>query len=277
VTSPPVIGICVALERVSWGAWEDERAALVTHNYVTAVERAGGLALLLVPGEATTEDPDLLLDRIDGLLLAGGADVDPGFYGAEPHPETKETWPERDRFELALTRRALERGMPLLGICRGMQLLNVALGGTLVQHLPETVGHERHRAAPGRFGDHEVRLAPGTLACRAGGGERVGVKSHHHQGVGRLGEGIEVTGWGVDDDLIEAIELPGHEFALGVAWHPEEDERSTVIGALVEAARRDDKSQPSRRRDDKSNGMSQIGPSAGGSGRSGPSSKGAAA
>lgn len=233
----PAIGICAALERVSWGVWKDERVALAPRNYATAVERAGGLPLLLVPTEATTEDPDLLLDRIDALVLAGGADVDPGSYGAEPHPETKNTWPERDRFELALTRRALERRMPLLGICRGMQMLNVALGGTLVQHLPDTVGHEGHRAVPGQLGEHEVRLAPGTLAFRAAGGERCGVKSHHHQGIDRLGEGLQVTGWGVEDDLIEAIELPDHEFALGVVWHPEEDARSEVIGALVEAAR----------------------------------------
>lgn len=235
--SLPVVGICAALERVSWGAWKDERVALAPRNYMSAVERAGGLALLLVPSEATTENPDLLLDRIDALLLAGGADVDPGSYGAEPHPETKNTWPERDRFELALTQRALERGMPLLGICRGMQMLNVARGGTLVQHLPDAVGHEGHRATAGQFGDHEVRLAPDTLACRAAGGERLAVKSHHHQGIDRLGEGLEVTGWGAEDDLAEAIELPGDAFALGVIWHPEEDVRSKVIGALVEAAR----------------------------------------
>jgi putative glutamine amidotransferase len=234
--SLPAIGICAAIERVSWGVWKDERVALAPGNYATAVERAGGLSLLLVPGEAATADPDLLLDRIEALLLAGGADIDPASYGAEPHPETKNTWPERDRFELALTRRALERGMPLLGICRGMQLLNVARGGTLVQHLPETVGHDGHRLTPGRFGDHQVRLAPGSLACRAAGAERLGVKSHHHQGIGQLGEGLEVSGWGAEDELIEAIEVPGDEFALGVVWHPEEDVRSKVIGALVEAA-----------------------------------------
>jgi putative glutamine amidotransferase len=246
--SARAIGICAALERVSWGVWENEAVALAPRSYATAVQRAGGVALLLVPGEAATEDPDQLLDRIDGLLLAGGADVDPGSYGAEPHPETRGTWPERDRFELALARRAIERRMPLLGICRGMQALNVALGGTLVQHLPETIGHEGHRAVPGAFGDHEVRLAPGTLARRAAGAERLGVKSHHHQGIARLGEGLVVTGWGVEDELIEAIELPDHEFCLGVVWHPEEDARSEVIGAFVAAARRAETLERSARR-----------------------------
>jgi putative glutamine amidotransferase len=201
------------------------------------VQRAGGVALVLPPDEVALADPDVLLDRVDALLLAGGADLDPASYGAEPHPETVGTWPERDRFELALTRRALERGMPVLGICRGMQLLNVALGGTLDQHLPETIGNDVHRSVAGTFGDHRVRLQPDTLAHRAVGAEEVEVRSHHHQGVDRLGEGLVVSGWSVDDDLVEAIELPERRFALGVIWHPEEDESSKVIGAVVEAAR----------------------------------------
>ena len=122
-------------------------------------------------------------------MLAGGADVDPGSYGAKPHGETATTWPERDRFELALAHRALERDIPLLGICRGMQMLNVACGGTLDQHLPEALGHEGHRAVPGTFSDHEVVVEPGTLAERALGAERSEVKSHHHQGIDELGEG----------------------------------------------------------------------------------------
>jgi putative glutamine amidotransferase len=235
--SAPAVGICAAIERVSWGVWDGYEVTLAPRGYVTAVQRAGAIAIVLPPDEVAVADPDVLLDRVDALMLAGGADIDPASYGAEPHPETAGSWPERDRFELALTRRALEREMPVLGICRGMQLLNVALGGTLDQHLPETIGSGVHRSLAGTFGDHRVRLQPGTLACRAAGAESIDVRSHHHQGVDRLGEGLVVSGWSVQDDLVEAIELPEHRFALGVIWHPEEDETSGVIAAVVEAAR----------------------------------------
>jgi putative glutamine amidotransferase len=228
------IGICAALERARWGPWEDE-ATLVPRSYPAAVQRAGALALLVPPDGTAASDPDPLLDRIDGLMLAGGADVDPGSYGAQPHPELGPTWPERDRFEIALVRRALERGMPVLGVCRGMQILNVALGGTLVQHLPAVLGHDEHRVTPGAFGEHEVRLEPGSVAAKAAGGERVTVKSHHHQGIGELGRGLVATGWSADGKLIEAIEIPEQAFALGVLWHPEEDHHGHVIAALVEA------------------------------------------
>ena len=204
--------------------------------YATAVQAAGALALVLPPDDAAAQSPDALLDRIDALLLAGGADIDPASYGAKPHPETKGTWPERDRFELALAHRALERDMPVLGICRGMELLNVALGGTLVQHLPDVLGTNDHRKVPGAFGDHEVRLEPGSLAARAVGAERATVKSHHHQGLDELGDGLRASGWSVPDELVEAVELPELRFTLGVLWHAEQDERSKVIAALVEAA-----------------------------------------
>jgi putative glutamine amidotransferase len=237
MVSAPAIGICAAIERVSWGVWQGYEVTLAPRAYVTAVQRAGGLGIVLPPDEAAVGDPDLLLDRIDGLMLAGGADIDPPAYGAEAHPETTGTWPERDRFELALTRRALERDMPVLGICRGMQLLNVALDGTLDQHLPESAGNEVHRTVAGTFGDHGVRLEPGSLAAAAAGKESLAVRSHHHQGVDRLGEGLRVSGWSEQDDLVEAIELPGSPFALGVIWHPEEDPDSPLIAALVDAAR----------------------------------------
>jgi putative glutamine amidotransferase len=146
--------------------------------------------------------------------------------------------PERDAFELALTRRALERDLPLLGICRGMQVMNIARGGTLEQHLPDSHGHSDHRRVLGTFddADHDVRLTEGSLAQRAAGETVHGTKSHHHQGVGAIGEGFEVTGWAVMDELPEAMEDPTLRFALGVQWHPEADETSRFIAALVAEA-----------------------------------------
>jgi putative glutamine amidotransferase len=234
----PIIGLCTPLERARWGAW-DLDAFLVPRNYVDAVRRAGGLALLLAPDPAITDDPDEILDRVDALMLVGGADLDPASYGAERHPLTIGCVPERDAFEIALVRRALERDLPLLGICRGMQVMNVARGGTLHQHLPDVVGHDHHRRVLGSFhgNDHDVRLQPGSLAARAAGEELHATKSHHHQAVDRVGDGLSVTGRTELDELPEAIELPGNRFALGVQWHPEADEESRLIAALVEEAR----------------------------------------
>jgi putative glutamine amidotransferase len=234
--STPIIGICAAVERVRWGPWDDF-VTMTPRSYVRAVQAAGGLAVLLPPDDAAAEDPDVLLDRLDALLLAGGTDVDPAAYGARPHPELGNTVPERDRFELALAHRALERELPLLAICRGMQMLNVACGGTLVQHVPEVVGHEEHRHTPGQFADHEVELETGSLLARAAGADRLAVKSHHHQGVDELGESLVASGWADGDGLVEAIEDPGRRFVLGVLWHPEEDESSRLIAALIEKAR----------------------------------------
>jgi putative glutamine amidotransferase len=228
-----VIGICAAIEQARWGAW-DTLVLLSPRNYSLAVQREGAIALMLSPDAAVADDPDQLLDILDGLILAGGSDLDPSSYGAEPHPETAGTRPERDEFELALARAALDRDMPVLGICRGMQLLNVACGGTLEQHLGDVIAH---RHTPGAFCDHAVVLQPDSLAARAAGTERVSVKSHHHQGVARIGEGLHVSGRSPADDTVEAIELPDRGFALGVLWHPEEDEQSRVIGSLVERAR----------------------------------------
>jgi putative glutamine amidotransferase len=228
------VGICAAIERARWGVW-DQVINLAPRGYATAVQKAGGVALLLPP-DARAEACEEILGHIDAVLLAGGADVDPGTYGEEAHPETANTRPERDAFEVALTRLALERGMPVLGVCRGMHVLNVALGGTLVQHLPDVLGHNEHRHTPGSFSDHEVRLQPGSLAARAIGAERTAVKSHHHQGLDRHGDGVVATGWSEPDEVVEAIELEERPYALGVLWHPEEDEQSRVIGWLVAAA-----------------------------------------
>ena len=228
------VGICAAVERARWGVW-DQVITMAPRGYATAVQKAGGIALILPP-DPSAEAAEQILEHIDALLLAGGADVDPATYGAEAHPETSNTRAERDAFEVALTQSALERGMPVLGVCRGMHVLNVALGGTLIQHLPDVVGHNDHRHTPGAFGDHEVMLQPGSLAARAIGAERTAVKSHHHQGLDRLGQGVVATGWSEPDEVVEAIELEGRPYALGVLWHPEEDERSRVIGSLVAAA-----------------------------------------
>lgn len=234
----PRIGIATYLERARWRRWDAE-AALMPRTYIDHVHRAGGIALLLPPDPAAVEDPDPILDVIDGMLLAGGLDIAPANYGAEPHPAADEPNPERDAFELALARRALERDIPFLGICRGMQVMNVARGGTLIQDLPDALGHEDHRRVLGTFdgSDHDVRLREGSLAARAAGETAHATKSHHHQGVDAVGAGLTVSGWAAMDDLPEALEDPGRRFALGVQWHPEADEASRVIGALVEAAR----------------------------------------
>lgn len=233
----PAIAISTPLTDATYGVWSQSSAVLPA-NYLAEVRRAGGLALMVAPEPELIADPDELLHRIDGLIVSGGVDVDPASYGAEPHPETKGWSTERDDFELALIRRATELDMPVLGICRGMQVLNVAFGGTLIQHLPETVGHEDHRRVPGNFdeADHDVRLVPDTLAAAAAGELLHTTKSHHHQGVDVVGEGLIVTGTSAVDDLVEAVELPERRFVLGVQWHPEADARSRVIGALVQAA-----------------------------------------
>jgi putative glutamine amidotransferase len=233
----PVIGICTVIERARWSVW-DQEAYLLSRSYVRAVQRAGGLVVMIPPDESLHEDPDEVLDIVDGLVLAGGADIDPSSYGAERHPETKGTVPERDAFEIALARRAMDRDIPLLGICRGMQLMNVATGGTLLQHLPDSHGHHEHRRALGSFddADHDVRLVEGSLAHRIAGETIHQTKSHHHQGVDRVGDGFEVTGWAVIDELPEAMEMPGRRFTVGVQWHPEADERSRFLHALVEQA-----------------------------------------
>jgi putative glutamine amidotransferase len=244
----PVIGICAALERARWSVW-DQEALLMARNYVTEVQHAGGMAVLLAIDPTLVADPTQALSMIDGLMLAGGADIDPGAYGQGRHAETTETVPERDEFEIALTRAALERDLPVLGICRGMQLINVAQGGTLLQHLPEHFGHSEHRRSLGSFdgADHMVDVLADTLASQVVGSDGHSTKSHHHQGVDRLGDGLRVSARSPLDDLIEAVELPDRRFVLGVQWHPEADAASPVIAAFVGAAREAREADASRR------------------------------
>ena len=230
----PTIGVTAATENVSYGVWSDIPAVVSPASYVRAVQKAGGRAVLLLPDPEDAEDHGEVLDLLDALVVTGGAgDLDPALYGEERHPETGPVQEERDAYELALVRGALRREMPVLGICRGMQILNVAYGGTIEQHLPDVLGHEEHRHTPGTFADHEVRLVPDSLAARAAGSERTPAKSHHHQGIKEAGEGLKVTGWAVEDDAVEALEDPSCPFVLGVLWHPEEDENSQLIKALV--------------------------------------------
>jgi putative glutamine amidotransferase len=237
VTVRPTIGITASVETVSSGDWT-ELSAAVPFSYARAVQRAGGRAVLLVPDPVDSADPEELLGLVDGVIVSGAAgDVDPARYGASAHPLTQPVTPERDEFELALVRAAARRGTPVLGICRGMQVINVAYGGTLAQHLPDLLDDDQHRGPPGTFADHEVRVEAGSLAARAAGGERTAVRSFHHQGLDRVPDPLVVTARAEGDGVAEAVEDPGQPFLLGVGWHPEEDEASLVVAALVEEAR----------------------------------------
>jgi putative glutamine amidotransferase len=228
----PIIGITAYAEEATWGAWRLP-AALIPLSYVRSVERAGGRALLVPPSEDGIEET---LDRLDGVVFSGGSDIEPERYGAEAHPATTGTRPERDRAELALLTAALERDMPVLALCRGSQVLNVALGGDLEQHLPDRLGHEGHKEVTGTFSEHEVEPVPGTRLAPLLGG-RVTVKSHHHQGYGRLGRGLREAAR-AEDGTLEAIEDPSRRFAVGVLWHPEEGDDARLFEELVEQASR---------------------------------------
>jgi putative glutamine amidotransferase len=227
----PVVGITTYVEEASWGHWTLD-AALIPYDYVRAVEHAGARALLVPPSAEGVEET---LDALDGLVFSGGSDLDPDSYGADAHAETTGTRPERDRGELALLEAALERDMPVLAVCRGFQVLNVARGGDLVQHLPEVVGSEQHREVRGTFSDHGVKIDDGSLLGTVLG-TTAPVKSHHHQGVGRIGDGLREVAW-ADDGTIEGLEDPERRFAVGVLWHPEAGEDRKLFEALVAEAR----------------------------------------
>lgn len=229
--SKPVVGITTYAENAKWGAW-DVPTALVPLNYVQSVEAAGGRALLVPP---STDGVEEALDALDGIVFSGGSDLDPSLYGAEAHPETNGVRPARDRGELALMEGALARDMPMLAICRGLEILNVLRGGDIVQHLPEVVGDERHKETPGVFAQHEVAVSTDS---RLGEilGDRTPVNSHHHQAPGRVGDGLVETAW-ADDGTVEGLEDPSRAFALGVLWHPEVTQDAKLFGALVEEAK----------------------------------------
>ena len=227
--SRPVIGLTTYAEEARFGL-QDTFAAVLPLSYVHAVHSSGGRAVLVTP-----DDPDAdVLDGLDGIMFTGGSDVDPALYGEHPHPTTM-VKPERDTAELLLMRAALAVELPVLGICRGMQLMTVAYGGRLHQHLPDVLGHDTHRPVSGpKFGTHPVRLEPGS---RAHGilGDMVIVNSFHHQGVADPGK-ITAVGWCPDDGLVEVVEDPDHAFALGVQWHPEDTTDFRVFEALIAAA-----------------------------------------
>ena len=227
----PVIGITSYAQDATWGVWHLP-AVLIPLAYVDAVEAAGGRAVVIPPSEDGVEET---LATLDGVIFSGGADVDPARYGAERHPETDTPQSRRDAGELALLEAALARDMPVLAICRGFQLLNVARGGDLVQHLPEEVGNDVHKQVPGEFAVHPVEVKDGTrLAAIVGEGSNV--TSHHHQALGRIGEGLVETAWAADGTL-EGVEDPSLRFAVGVQWHPEAGEDAALFEALVEEAR----------------------------------------
>jgi putative glutamine amidotransferase len=206
---------------------------MLHRTYLDAIERAGAIAVVVSPATTVAENPCAVLDLLDGLILAGGTDIDPVHYGQPAHPKLGRVESVRDHTELALAAAALERDLPVLGICRGMELLNVAAGGTLIQHLPDTVGHDRHLRSVGTFETHSVQVADGTTTARIFGAPTRTVMSHHHQAVDKLGTDVTATAWDADRQVVEAIELSCSRLAVGVQWHPEEEPDSNFIESFI--------------------------------------------
>ncbi|MGE7437608.1 gamma-glutamyl-gamma-aminobutyrate hydrolase family protein [Kitasatospora sp. NPDC001175] len=237
----PLIGLTTYLADAQWGEWELP-AALLPAAYISCLQAAGGRVVLLPP-DAPEAAADVVA-RLDAIVLTSGEDVDPALYGARPHPCTGPPVRERDQWEWAVLAEALARDMPVLGVCRGMQLMNVHAGGTLIQHLPETVGHHGHNLHGGHFSPHAVTTVPGTRIGALLPGTRQ-VATHHHQAVDSLGAGL-IVGARTADGTIEAVESTRHRFAVGVQWHPEMAFDSAVVHALVATARSAPNPAPSR-------------------------------
>lgn len=234
--SLPVIGLTTYLEQAKQGVW-DVRAAFLPQQYFTSVTSSGGVAVLLPPQPSPDAAAAAVLDGLDGLILTGGLDVDPSLYGAPRHPSTDPARTDRDAWELALFRGAEERRMPVLAICRGLQLVNVARGGTLHQHLPEALGTERYRIGGGVFATNTVEVASDSRLAGLVGEGPYDVHSYHHQGIDRLGDGLVATA-ATDDGLVQAFESDGEGYLVGVQWHPEEnaDDKRLFAGLVAEAA-----------------------------------------
>lgn len=232
----PVIGVTAAVEPASWRVWRDVPAVVVAHAFVRQVHDAGGIAVVVPPlgSSAAAEDAAAVLSRLDGLILSGGVDVEPSRYGQEPHPLLQEPRPDRDESELLLANTSAESDLPVLGVCRGMQVMAVAAGGRLEQHLPDRLGHTRHSPAPATYGEHAVRIQTDTQLHRILGNDAT-VRTYHHQGVVSH-PGFLPTSWSVDDDVLESFEDPAARFRLAVQWHPEAGSDLRLVSALVEAA-----------------------------------------
>lgn len=233
MSSKPLVGISSYREQASWGVWSMD-AAMLPYAYVDQIAKAGGVPLLLPP-VSDRQAAETAIAALDALVLAGGPDIEPARYAAEPHAETADVRPQRDAWELNLLAAALDRDLPVLAICRGAQILNVACGGTLRQHLPEAVGHDEHRPARAVFGTTKATLdtdaLPGLVL-----GASVSVPCYHHQAVDELGSGLVVTGE-APDGTVEALRLSGRAFVVGVQWHPEMGDDPRLFSALIEAAR----------------------------------------
>ncbi|EID16686.1 amidotransferase [Mycobacterium xenopi RIVM700367] len=230
-----MVGMTTYLDQAQSGIW-DVRAGFLPAAYFDGVTRAGGIAVLLPPQPVDADIADRVLDGLDALVITGGKDIDPCAYGQVPHPATDEPGRDRDAWEFALLDAALRRGLPVLGICRGAQVLNVAFGGTLHQHLPDVIGHSGHRAGNAVFTTLPVRTVPGTRLS-ALMGESCQARCYHHQAIAQVGDGLVVSAWDADG-VVEALELPGGNFVLAVQWHPEESlEDLRLFAAVVDAAR----------------------------------------